>query len=113
MALVRVSDLTGQRRLLVTRESARLIGESLCSAVSPEDRELVLDFAGVEGLTPSFLDELLGVVGDLQAAADLALEIVLVHPPTRLSSKFAAVGRGRGYLVTEVGGDQWVLKPAA
>ena len=64
-------------------------------------------------MTPSFLDELLGAIEEFEATHDGKIEVVFLHPPTRLSSKFAAVGRARGYDVAETEENRWVLTTAA
>ncbi len=114
MSRVRIADSLAQQKVLVTRVSARSLAEPLRSSVQPGDPRLELDFAGIEGLTPSFLDELLGMINDIVTpSGSPQLEILLLSPPTRLSSKFAAVGKARGYEVSELEGDRWVLRSTA
>ena len=99
-----------QKRLLVTRESAHALHDEVRSALCEADGLLSLDFTGVEGVSPSFLDELLQVVR--QAAGEeawSALTIRLTNPPTRLSSKFEAVGRGHKRVVKPSGGSDWTI----
>ena len=99
-----------QKRLLLTRESAHALHDEVCSALREGDGWLLLDFAGVEGVSPSFLDELLQVVR--QAAGEEAwpfLIIRLANPPTPLSSKFEAVGRGHKRVVRQSDEGDWMF----
>jgi len=102
---------SSQKRLLVTRESAHMLDEEVRSALREDGNRLSLDFTRVEGVSPSFLDELLQVVR--QASGEetwRSLAIRIANPPTRLSSKFEAVGRGHGLVVTQSDGGDWLLK---
>lgn len=108
MASVMIFDLLGSR-VLVTRGSARAIGEALENALV--EGQVELDFVGVEGMTPSFLDEALAVIEhELARAGGTLFRVLILNPPTRLSSKFAAVGRGRGLSISETpDGASWVI----
>ncbi len=98
------------KRVLVTRESARQLAPELKSAVGQGGEELVLDFSQVDGLTPSFLDELLAVVEETLAAdARKALAISVVNAPTRLSAKFEAVARAHALVAREMNSGTWML----
>jgi hypothetical protein len=114
---INVFDSSGGQRALVSRESARRLSEELDRAISGVDPGLELNFEGVEAVTPSFVDELLGMIDQAiqRNVIDSKLEMVIVfaYPPTRLSSKFSAVGRGRGYEVSEVGESRWLMTKAA
>lgn len=84
------------------------------SALASSPRALRLDFSGIDGLTPSFMDELLGVILEtLVPDNQRDLEIVVSNPPTRLSNKFSAIGRGRGLTIEEVGDNAWSIRRAA
>lgn len=99
-----------RKRVLVTRESAHALHAELQSVLEGSGGHLELDFTGVEGVTPSFMDELLQVVRQVvDEAAWRSLAIRLTNPPTRLSSKFEAVGRGHGLVVTQSDGGDWLL----
>lgn len=120
MVTVFVSDIL-KDKILVTRESARVLEEALRRAWS--DRagstdaanlgSATIDFRGVEGVAPSFLDELLTVfelvIGPNPNHPGRSL--VVVNPPTRLSSKFEAVARGHGLSVVSRSDGSWVLTP--
>jgi len=98
------------KRALVTRESARGLAPSNRSAMGNGGAALSLDFVHVDGVTPSFLDELLSVVQeefDRCGAKRFRLEIA--NPPMALSSKFRAIGRWRGLTIREHGSG-WVVE---
>ena len=102
-------------KILVSRESARLLAEPLRQALAgaqavggPVD-VVSIDFARAEGMAPSFLDELVGV---LQSECGTGARIRFVRQPARLSRKFEAVARGRGLQVAEIGAGEWVLERA-
>lgn len=108
MESVRVYDLL-RRRVLVTRESARSIGPTLSEALGRGDGRVELDFSGVEGITPSFLDEALEVIQEQLNDTGGELQVLILNAPTRLSSKFEAVGRGRGLSITESPEGRWLV----
>lgn len=111
MSAVRVFDLL-TRRVLVARSSAREIASAIERALSEGDGAVELDFEGIEGVTPSFVDETLGVIQAILERTHIGLErIVVSHPPTRLSSKFKAIGRGRNLVLTETAEGTWVITP--
>jgi hypothetical protein len=115
METIGVYDLL-QRRALITRESARSIAGPLSAALELCEGEVALDFSGVEAVTPSFVDEVLGVIYEtLKAGERSSLRVTVLNPPTRLSAKFAAVGRGRRLRISESPGGAWTVTedPAA
>jgi hypothetical protein len=93
-----------------------LLTESSSAESAPAGREQVtLDFHGVEGMAPSFLDELLSVF-ELVLGGDGRKEprsLIVAHPPTRLSLKFEAVARGHGLSVQALPDESWLLVGAA
>jgi len=109
MKPLRVYDLL-KKRVLVTRASARTLHHPLAVAVVEGQGELILDFSGVEGLTPSFLDELLTIIGELVTEIDNTHPLVKVlNAPTGLSLKFAAVARGHGLTILERDQRAWLI----
>ena len=99
-----------RRRILVSRESARAIEPHVAAALAEGPGELILDLSGVEGLSPSFLDETLLVVEKhLPDAGQDRLRVTIENPPTQLSSKFAAVGRGHGLTIEESAPGVWTI----
>jgi hypothetical protein len=97
-----------KQRVLVTRESVKALTESLAQATEESLEPVQLDFAEIEGITPSFLDQLLHSLEQLaRATGKQSLEVRILHPPSRLSSKFEAVGRGHGATIKEIEGGTW------
>ena len=109
MNSVMIHDLL-DKRILVSRESARSIELKVAAALAEGDGELILDFTGVEGISPSFLDETLSIVEDCsQAVGPRHIHIVLKNPPTLMSEKYAAVARGHDLeiIASEMG--DWII----
>lgn len=103
---MKIFDLL-QRRALVSRVAAQRAVASLKEEVAGSPPRLEVDFSGVEAATPSFIDELIGGLG----AAEFAgyQEIRFVRPPSRLSEKFRAIGRGREISMEENEAGEWLL----
>ena len=96
--------------MLVTRASARCLAPAIENAIRDARGALNLDFTRVDGITPSFLDELLSVVEQAFARLNVdSFRLEILNPPTALSSKFAASGRGRGLSLTE-SGSGWIIE---
>ena len=108
MPAIKVHDLL-RRRALVTRESAAPLRSAL-EAIDIALDELVLDFSGIDAVTPSFVDEVLAVVeGVLKQRKADSSRVRVINPPTRLSAKFLAVGRARGLHIHETASRSWVV----
>jgi hypothetical protein len=106
MAQLKVHEVL-RKRALITRESAAPIRDALLRRAATED--VVLDFAGIQAVTPSFVDEILAAVEEALATASRRdIKVTFLNPPTRLSSKFAAIGRARHLEVVEANG-AWVI----
>ena len=109
-------------RVLVSRESARLLEQPLALLMKeakdggsvPDDGEVIVDFTGVEGMAPSFLDELFTIFESLVSAegAKGSRRLRVAKPPARLSSKFEAVARGHALSVVTLPDGAWLLAPA-
>lgn len=109
MASLKIFDLVG-KRVLVTRSSARELAPDLAGALAEGGGDVTLDFAGVDGLTPSFLDEILSVLEESVAACGgVGLRVEVTNSPTQLSSKFAAVSRGHGLVAKEIADRTWII----
>lgn len=101
------------RKVLVARSSAQDIASAIDNALREEHGTIELDFEGVEAVTPSFVDEILGVIQAILDRTHVGLDrIVVSHPPTRLSSKFQAVGRGRNLKIAEGSDGNWIITPS-
>ena len=109
MGSLKMYDLVG-KRVLVTRSSARKLAPYLADALVGGGGEVTLDFAGIDGLTPSFLDEILLVLEEsVLASGGSRLRVEVLNSPTQLSSKFAAVGRGHGLVAKESESGTWII----
>lgn len=121
MQTLRVQDVL-KDKILVSRESARLLEGPLVTAMEDARNSgdalgttpVAVDFVGVEGMAPSFLDELLCVFESVFGTeADPAKRcLVVANPPTRLSSKFEAIARGHGMSVQALPDGSWSLTDA-
>jgi len=121
MRTIRVTDVL-QDRILVSRESARLLESAIVTALErwpapskhSDEQPIALDFEGVEGMAPSFLDELLLILGSLMAARGHGglQDLIVTHPPTRLSRKFEAVARGHNLSAGVQPDGSWRLTPS-
>jgi hypothetical protein len=81
----------------------------LMDAVGHGEDRLVLDFRGVEGLAPSFFDEVLSMIEEATGEhGERQVTIRIENPPTKLSSKFTAVARAHGVEAVESEG-AWVI----
>jgi len=106
-------------KILVTRESAHLLKEALKSVIEADDPEghpesenvVTVDFDGIQGIAPSFLDELVtvfeSVLGSKRNGRDCRL--IVCNPPTRLSRKFEAIARGHHMLIEATADGSWQL----
>jgi len=113
MQTLRIFDLV-PRKALVARATARELGAAIEGALNRSGDAIELDFSGVEAVTPSFVDEILGIIQTVVDGGGVGLERIIVsHPPTRLSSKFEAIGRGRNLHVAEERDGTWVITPTA
>ena len=111
MMAVKIHDLV-QKQVLVSRDTARAIQPQLVAAVVDGLGELVLDLSDIDGLTPSFFDETLSIIGEaLPAGSESRFRLTIMNPPTRLSNKFKAVGRVHGLTAEERDGVGWIIEP--
>ena len=110
MGSLNIFEILG-KRVLVTRSSARQLAPDLADALVGGDGEVTLDFVGVDGITPSFLDEILLVLEEAVPSAGVnRLRVEVMNSPTQLSSKFAAVSRGHGLVAKEMGDQTWIIE---
>ncbi|MCH7701474.1 MAG: STAS-like domain-containing protein [Planctomycetes bacterium] len=106
---------------MVNRESARLLENAIIAALKsspapespPNEKPVAVDFDGVEGIAPSFLDELLSVLESVVRESSSGCErgVIVRNPPTRLSLKFEAVARGHGMTARALPDGSWLLTP--
>ena len=106
---VKIHDLV-QKRVLVTRDSARTIQRDLAAAMAQGDGALELDLEDIGGLTPSFFDETLTIIEENAAQNDGdQFHVTVKNPPTRLSSKYEAVCRAHGLVIQQSDFGSWVI----
>jgi hypothetical protein len=92
-----------QRKVLVTRESASIVRDAIDSSIK-SDGGVNLDFTGIDAMTPSFVDEIIGMIDDARAASDRReVRVVFMHTPTSLSTKFLAIGKRHRTTMSESG----------
>jgi len=101
-----------QRKILVTRESASAVREAMESPIKV-DGEVTLDFRGIDGVTPSFVDEIVAMIEDARVASSRSeVRVIFSHTPTPLSSKFLAIGRRHGATMSQPTSDVWEITNA-
>jgi len=100
-----------QKKVLVTRESARVITEALRASSADGGLNITIDFTGIEGVTPSFVDETLTIVKEWvgQQREQGPWRVLFVAPPTRLTLKFATVAKAHELSITEATSGTWIL----
>ncbi len=118
MRTLRVKDVL-KDRILVSRESAHLLEDALSAMMAPAKipgnpsgtTSVAVDFEGIEGIAPSFLDELLSIFESIIGSETNARErcLVVANPPNRLSLKFEAIARGHGMSVRALPDGSWLL----
>ncbi len=118
MPTLRVNDVL-KDKVLVSRESAHVLEDALsammAAARTPDNSSgttsMAVDFEGIEGIAPSFLDELLSIFESIIGSETNDLEwcLIVANPPTRLSLKFEAVARGHGMSVRALPDGSWLL----
>jgi len=93
----------------VTRESAAAVRGAITAAIKKHG-EIALNFAGVELVTPSFIDEIIGFIDDACAAGPRdKLRVLFLHAPTPLSSKYTAIGRRHGARLAQPESGTWEI----
>lgn len=97
------------KKALITRESARLLQGKIKPLITSRERELVLDFDGIEAMAPSFMEGVLTVIDEIYVPSNGPFGVVFLNPPTRLSEKFAAVARAHELSIREIP-NGWLIK---
>ena len=121
MCTLRVNEVL-KDRILISRESAHLLEDALSAMIAAArtpgrpsgTTSMAIDFEGIEGIAPSFLDELLSIFESVIGLNTSGLErcLVVANPPTRLSLKFEAIARGHGMSVRALPDGSWLLTNA-
>ena len=98
------------RHALTSRGSAREISEGIRDALSNGNGELELDFQDILGFSPSFFDELIGVVSyEAKVSGNPASRIILTNPPVPLTPKYKTICQGRGFQINETPDGNWLI----
>lgn len=98
------------KRMLVTRQTAREIAPEVQDALLKGNGGLVLDFSDVAGISPSFLSETILVVEDCaQKISKPSFRVIMENPPTKLSRKFVALGKAHGVDIREGDEKTWII----
>ena len=108
MTTIRIGDMV-RNRVLVTRTSARNVGNSVAGKLMSPTETMELDFEGIRGITPSFFDELLLSMGELAKGQGRDLNLRIVNPPSELSSIHEAIGRAHGLSISESESGSWLV----
>jgi len=121
MSTLRVNDVL-KDKVLVSRESAHLLEDALGALMenvkSPGagacKTPVTLDFEGVGGVAPSFLDELISIFESFVEAGAYSGErcLLVANPPMRLSLKFEALARGHRMTIRVQPDGSWRLTVA-
>ena len=112
MATIKIFDLI-PKRMLVTRETARGIWPELRRAIAQSEDDITLDFQEIRGVTPSFLDEVLAMVGELAGNRKaIRVRIKVVNPPAELSTVHSAIARTHGLTMSTSTGGAWIITPS-
>ncbi len=93
----------------VSRETARLLYQPIEIAAHTNAGILDVDFLGMAGLTPSFLDEVLRILEE--TSKDRQWKARLTNVPTEFPSKYQAVARSHA-LTARIDGSIWTLEKA-
>jgi len=122
MSTLRVHDILHDR-VLVSRESARVIEDAVAELIrqgradgdAARNEPFTIDFDGVGGVAPSFVDELVLIFVsqcDIMCGGTGPRRLVIANPPTRLSSKFEAIARGHHMSIEAQSDGSWLLADA-
>lgn len=119
--VIRVREFL-DRPVLISRESARTLAGPLATAAQTEGHlngtsagVVVLDFAGISGVAPNFVDELIKILEEVLAtgAGSRSLLVTIKNVPMRLSSKFAAIARGHHLSIAALPDGSWEMCSSA
>ena len=89
------------------------VGGSFLAAEANGSSPLVIDFDGIDGISPSIVDELLTMIAEMRAPG--AQSIVFANVPTRLSSKYSVLVKAHSKQIEiDATGEResWILTPA-
>ena len=97
-----------KRRALVTRESTDVLRDAIAEAAGSGNR-VALDLTGIDAITPSFIDQVLQIVEGCIGQESDRIEVLMLNPPSGLSSRLEAIGRAHRSIVTEDEKGNWII----
>ena len=107
MAHVVISTLV-HKRVLTARESVKAVVPELIDRLARNGESVELDFAGIEGVAPAVLDQLLISVEHVAGKRD----ICLLNMPDPITRKHQALARAHNRLLAIHGDGVWRFSPA-
>ncbi len=110
--MVKVKERLPHRAVIV-RVLARELGEELAREAAV-DSPLVIDFDGIDGVSPAFVDEILTMLDEADAPGPERL--VFANLPTKLSMKYTVLaGAHSKEIELDASGERetWILTPSA
>ncbi len=114
MSIVRLME-HANARVLVTRSAATELRAAIEAALQKDARTIEFDFGGIRVLAPSFIDQLLIIVEQVEAAMAPVgnAKVTLRSCPAGMREKLAAIGRAHDADVIEQDDQTWVLRRSA
>ena len=97
-----------KRRALVTRESTDVLRDAIAAATGNGTR-VALDLTGIDAITPSFIDQVLQVVEGCLTRESDRIEVLMLNPPSGLSSRLEAIARAHRSIATEDEEGNWII----
>ena len=101
-------ELAGKQSLL-TGEAADTVLERIGPDQIDPGSTIVVDFAGVLGITPTFLRQLLGGLRQRCQGGPVPFSVRMLNVPTPASEKYSAVGRIYGMVLSQPSAGEWLL----
>lgn len=102
MMTIELSELFSGRHLAV-RDEAHRLSEPLQEL---DSHELILDFSGIRGVSPSFLDEMMSEITSLPQT-DEWLIVVFKSPPMERTGTIERIIDGRGGSLDSAESQEW------
>lgn len=107
---VKLYDLLA-KRVLASRESAKTLRPEIEKLAANAVDQIELDFAGVEAMTTSFIDEVLTILEEV--TEQRGRDIVVTHLAAHLVPRLELVARGHHLAVGRESEDVWILRLVA
>jgi STAS-like domain of unknown function (DUF4325) len=105
-----ISEVSGTGTL-VTRQAARTLYASMEGQLPQKGTEVQFDFSNLQALTPSFLDELITILGErFRKYHAVQPQVMLANLPERLSVPLVTIGRAHRLEVVQKPPGTWRLQ---